>query len=348
MARKNLLANLINDPAKPDNDRARVHEANNERPEARIKHTGALGAVTRSIDALAAKAAAAGEIEKKLVEGEVVIELDTEVVDGSFISDRLSEDDQAFRELLEAIRLRGQDSPILVRPHPTSPGRYQVAFGHRRLKVAKILGTRVRAVVKKLDDRSHVVAQGQENSARADLSFIERAFFARGLEEANFDRETIMAALTVDKTTISKMLLLFVRIPKDILATIQNAYPVGRDRWNNLSASLASEEVLENARALIQRSDYLDASPVDRFFQLEKLVKAKVPRQGAASQRKSKLRSWQEHRGRVSAKIRANDKRYSLVLEAKDALPFGAFIEDNLQRLYQEFEGQQKSVTNGD
>ena len=94
------------------------------------------------------------------------------------------QDDDGYRALLDAVRERGRTSLILVRPYPDEAGRYQVAFGHRRLKAARDLGRAVRAVVKTLDDRALVLAQGQENSARANLSFIERALFARRLEDA--------------------------------------------------------------------------------------------------------------------------------------------------------------------
>lgn len=69
---------------------------------------------------------------------------------------------EQFKELLEAIKERGQDSPVLVRPHPKLDGRYQIVFGLRRVRVARELGRKVRAVVKALDDKTHVIAQGQE------------------------------------------------------------------------------------------------------------------------------------------------------------------------------------------
>ena len=218
MARKNVLSNLIAPasekltPVNPVQDEHRQHVT--------YKGIGALGAVTRSIDALAAKADAAKEIEAKLTAGEVVIELEPDQIEESFVSDRLAHSDQQFQELVEAMRVRGQDSPILVRPHPAKDGVYQIAFGHRRAKAARLLGRPVRAVVKALTDRDHVIAQGQENSARADLSFLERATFAGELETRGFDRETIMAALSADKTTVSKMLSVVNRIPKAVRAGI--------------------------------------------------------------------------------------------------------------------------------
>ena len=53
--------------------------------------------------------------------------------------------------------------------------------------------------------RRLVLAQGKENSERRDLSFIERAMFAVHLEERGFDRNVVMAALSVDKSEAAKL-----------------------------------------------------------------------------------------------------------------------------------------------
>ena len=75
---------------------------------------GASRSMLSSIGELAAQAAKA----ERLLEGETVVDLDPSLIDGSFVSDRMEDDDEAFAELAAAIRERGQDSPILVRPHP--------------------------------------------------------------------------------------------------------------------------------------------------------------------------------------------------------------------------------------
>jgi ParB family chromosome partitioning protein len=239
--------------------------------------------VTRSIDALAAKADAAKAIEAKLTAGETVIELDPDLIEDSFVSDRLVQLDAKFEELVEAIRARGQDSPILVRPHPSASGKYQIAFGHRRARVAKTLGRPVRAVVKKLDDRDHVIAQGQENSARADLSFIERAMFAGRLEERGFDRETVMSALSADKTTVSKMFSVINRIPADIVAAIGPALAVGRDRWHDLATRFDLAENGARAQALIAQTAFQEAAPEERFDRLARALASPLETKGCAA-----------------------------------------------------------------
>lgn len=137
-----------------------------------------------------------------------VVDLDPAFVDTSFVSDRLDEDDEAYQELLAAIRERGQDSPILVRPHPELSGRFQTVFGHRRVKVARQLGRPVRAVVKKMGDEDHVIAQGQENAARANLSFIERTLFADRILKRGHTPDTVKSALALDDTTSRRCVLL--------------------------------------------------------------------------------------------------------------------------------------------
>ena len=119
------------------------------------------------------------ENSMRVLEGETVVKLDPDLLDASAFADRISDDEEEFAGLVEAIKQAGQSSPILVRPHPDEPNRYMIVYGHRRARAAKELGIKVRAVIKPLQDIAHVIAQGQENTARANLSFIEKSLFAK-------------------------------------------------------------------------------------------------------------------------------------------------------------------------
>ncbi|WP_242224547.1 plasmid partitioning protein RepB [Shinella zoogloeoides] len=335
MARKNILSNLIAPasekltPVNPGPEEHRQHVT--------YKGIGALGAVTRSIDALAAKADAAKEIEAKLTAGEVVIELEPDQIEESFVSDRLVHSDQQFQELVEAMRVRGQDSPILVRPHPAKEGVYQIAFGHRRAKAARLLGRPVRAVVKALTDRDHVIAQGQENSARADLSFLERATFAGELETRGFDRETIMAALSADKTTVSKMLSVVNRIPKAVRVGIGPALSIGRDRWHELATRFDEPANEDRAVEFLARERIKLRSPEERF----NLVSGHLAKgDGPAAAHKPAPATWE--RKDVQANIKANGRQYTIALKAADAAGFGAYITRNLDSLYEAYRSENK------
>lgn len=315
MARKNPFANLMDEPV-----------AAEERPSLDYAIKGASKSILRSIDEMAERA-------DKLLEGQTVVELDPALVDASFVRDRLDEDDQDYQELLEAIRERGQDSPILVRPHPKQQGRYMVVFGHRRLKVAAALGRKVRAVVKELDDRSHVVAQGQENSARANLSFIEKALFAAELSRLNYDRDnqTVLAALSIDRATLSKMLSV-TAIPLAVLEAIGAAKGIGRDRWYELKQRLEKTSNLEKALAFVATDAFAGLEGDARFEAL--FTHVKQASRPAEKRQKAFAKTWASQDKRLTASMKSDGKSFTLAMKAKDAAGFGEYLSDKLAALY--------------
>jgi ParB family chromosome partitioning protein len=308
---------------------------------------GAFGAVTRSIDDLAAKAQAAGDIEARLTAGETVVDLDPSTVDDSFMPDRLEHDDQAFRELVDAMRARGQDSPILVRQHPAHAGRYQVAFGHRRLRAARALRRDVRAVVKNLSDRDLLLAQGQENSARADLSFIERSLFAHKLEQGGYDREMIMSALSVDKTFLSRMISVAKAIPLEIIEKIGPAPAVGRGRWIEVASSFETSEALQLAKLIIASPDFDKADSDARFEMLHTQLVAAVP----ATKEKSPSRNeqgraaaqfWATHAGERIARVSNTERSFTLAIDSQAAPGFGDYLLAQMDSLYADYNEKRK------
>ncbi|WLS00701.1 plasmid partitioning protein RepB [Shinella sumterensis] len=321
MARKNPFMNIMGDPA-PDDNKAILQYTNK----------GASKSLIHSLDELAAQA-------DRLLEGEAVVELDPDIIDGSFVRDRLEDDEEDFADLLAAIRDRGQDSPILVRPHPTTPGRYMVVFGHRRLRAAKALSRKVRAVVKDLKDSDHLVAQGQENSARANLSFIEKALFAAEIARRQFDGDNAIAlsALSIDRATFSKMMAVST-IPKEILDGVGAAKGIGRDRWYELKNLLERPSTLEQASSFIRSEDFKAKTGDDRFNSLLAFVKSlgKQPRP-----KNAKTQKWSSDDKAMSADIRNDGKTYTFALKAKNAAGFGDYIAENLAELYRAYRSKQ-------
>jgi ParB family chromosome partitioning protein len=329
MSRKNLLAKISGEPE--------LTAVNSEppRPAPQNFAKGAFGAVTRGIDDLAARARAAGELEAKLIAGQTVIDLDPEIVEDSVFRDRIARDDEDFAALVNAIAERGQDSPILVRPHPAAPGRYQVAFGHRRLRAARRLARPVRAVVKALSDRDLALAQGQENSARANLSFIERALFAYGLEAAGQDRETIMSALGVDKTVVSRMVSVAARVPHEVIQAIGAAPSAGRDRWVELAELLAREGAEPVWRAALDSAEFA-ASPPDARFDI---LHARLARAAAAPRkpRPAKARYWATAEGKRLVRVESTPRNLTLAIDQRAAPGFGEFVLAQMDALYESY-----------
>ena len=343
MARKNLLTGLTE--RKTPNGQAE-EGAPPRSPSAAFSGRGAFGAVTRTIDDLAARADAARALEARLTAGEMVVELDPGLVDHSFITDRMETDDESYRALRASIAATGQDSPILVRPHPAAQGRYQVAFGHRRLRAAVDLGRSVRCVVKSLTDRDLVIAQGQENSARADLSFIERGRFAQALEEGGYDRDTIMQALTIDKSTLSRLISVVNRLPSDIVEAIGPAPLAGRDRWVDLATVYAERVVERPVDPLLESAEFKGAPSDLRFemlFEHLSYVEARPPEpeRAPAPPRPPRVvrkpKPWVSRTGAQVATVTVSEQAFVLTIDKTVAKDFGEFLMSRIGPLYEEY-----------
>lgn len=170
-------------------------------------------------------------VHDALAKGMAVVEVEPGLIDGSFVRDRIEGDEAGFAEFRASIEARGQEVPILIRPHPESQGRYQVAYGHRRLRAVADLGRKVRAVVRPMTEAELVIAQGVENSARKDLTYIEKAVFAMRLEDRGFERPVIMDALSTDKGELSKLISVARDVPEHLVSAIGPAPKAGRRRW---------------------------------------------------------------------------------------------------------------------
>ena len=318
------------EPELPAGNPGEAAEAPAERPEAPrpLVRSGAVGAMGRSLGRIAS---AAAEARAMVASGDRVVELDTALVDGSFVQDRLAgapEDHAAFVAL---IRERGQQVPILVRPHPTQEGRYQVAYGHRRLRAAAELGRPVRAVVKALTDEDLVVAQGQENSARADLSYIERALFAIALEDRGFDRATIMAALAVEKTQLSRLIGIGRAVPAALAAAVGPAPKAGRPRWTALVEALGRDGAGETASRTLAAPDFADLPSDDRFARLFSALTAPPPRPAPEPA------IWTNLGGRPVVRVDRNRQGTQLTIDDRLEPDFAAYLIQTLPQLYAAF-----------
>lgn len=223
-----------------------------------------------------------------------------------------------------------------------------IVFGHRRARVARELGVPVRAVIKNIEDIAHIVAQGQENTARANLSFIEKALFAKKLLGMGQSKHTIKSALMIDDTLLSRMLSVAETIPPTVIEALGAAKAVGRDRWEELKKLVAHPENAEFARQEITSEQFLAKDAPERFnFLLARLVASrKSPRKMGA--RNAELASWAADDQLVAASIQNTGKTYSLLLKSKHASEFGQFISSNFDSLYQAFRATKANKEAGD
>ncbi|MEX5600739.1 plasmid partitioning protein RepB [Pseudophaeobacter sp. C1-32P7] len=302
MARKNLLKGLMEGTAEPQEGDASPARVDASRPR---YNTGAIGVVSKSIADLKSRS---------------VTEIDPDLIDSGGLQDRL--DAGGIDELARAIRDYGQQVPVLLRPNPENPDRFQVVYGRRRVAALRALGATVKAMVRALDDRELVIAQGQENSARKDLTFIERANFARQMRDAGYDRKVICDALHTDKTLVSRMLSVADRIPVDLIEAIGAAPGMGRDRWMKLADSLGGQDMTSEALG-----DTSDARFEAVMAELNAPKPPALPPAAIKATDGADLATTDRKRGKTV-----------LTLNTKSAPGFDDWLVENLARLHRDWQ----------
>lgn len=267
---------------------------------------GAVKAMGLSLNAMSREAEEARLLRQALSEGERIVTIHPEKIDSSFVEDRLlldDQDDEDLAALIESMRESGQQVPVLLRNHPEKPGRYQTAYGHRRIRAASRLGIEVKAIVRSLSDDELVLAQGKENAERRNLSFIERAVFAKNLLARGFDRKVIGEALSVQKSELSRLLQVVESVPDTIIRAVGAAPKAGRDRWMKLGELLTSEKAQASAVAEVSGSAF-QSSASDERFQLvfNQLSKPERPQ-------RSEPTPLKDSKGKVFAQVHNDGKK---------------------------------------
>lgn len=163
-------------------------------------------------------------------------EISVDEIRDSRIRDRIDINED-LNSLVDSLRANGQQIPILVRI--VEGGGYEIVVGRRRLAATRRMGLpRIKAFVAKMDDREAFVAQGIENSARLETSYIERARAAAQGVEAGYEQKDIAEFLNISPTLVNFMVKTFEALGEDLVQTIGPARGVGRRNWDKLVAGM--------------------------------------------------------------------------------------------------------------
>ena len=127
MGRKNLLAGLDDDELTAVNfGPATGGDAPKRLAQPTLGSRGAVGAMSRSLEMISAERRAALVLGERIAAGQNVVEIDTGLIDPSFVTDRLKGTDQDHTNLKELIRQHGQQVPVLLRPTPANQGAFRL------------------------------------------------------------------------------------------------------------------------------------------------------------------------------------------------------------------------------
>lgn len=135
---------------------------------------------------------------------------------------RRAVDPASLDELAASIRARGVLQPLLARPHPDIPARYQIVAGERRWRAAQRAGVHeVPVLVRSLSDVEAMAAALVENLQRQDLNPIEEAEgYRRLVDEFSLSQEALGDAVGKSRSHIANTLRLL-NLPPRVQAEVR-------------------------------------------------------------------------------------------------------------------------------
>lgn len=199
-----------------------------------------------------------------------------------------------FKQLKDEIRSAGGNvQPIKVRPHPTKPGRFEVVFGHRRLRACRELGLPVKAMVAKASDQELFIDMDRENRSREDLRPYEQgAMYVKAIRDGLFKTQVELAEATGTDVGIVSKSIAIAKLPAQILKAFKSPLDI-QYRWakplgdmvekhaERLADNLAKLSTADSVASLVADDDgdlaNKQLTPAEIFVILTDLSEPKSP-----------------------------------------------------------------------
>jgi ParB family transcriptional regulator, chromosome partitioning protein len=189
---------------------------------------------------------------------------------------RMTFDEAALAELAASVKEHGVLQPVLVRPHPTDPHRYQIVAGERRWRASRAAGLHeIPALIEQLDDDTALEIALIENLQREDLSPLEEAvMYDRMVSDHGYSVRRLAQKIGKDKGYVENRLRLadapteikqLVSLRKD---TVSHAYELLKVEDPRRRRRLA-EQVASGELSLIKLRERIEGRP--------KVARADVP-----------------------------------------------------------------------
>ncbi|MCX2720940.1 plasmid partitioning protein RepB [Roseibium salinum] len=285
-----------------------------------------------------------GNVGKALtsLSADTVLSLNPDKIDPSPFRDRFETDAEAadaLQDLKASIEAEGQKLPVLVRPHPSEEGRYQLAYGHRRTAVLQELHretdkpetVRVRAYVRELTDAELIREQSLENGVRENLSWIEQALWAVQLKNAGIKQREMEPILGQKETNISVLLKVANAIPDDIVHAIGRAKGVGRPAWVEFSKLFDDQKAADRIRRIVTEPAFLEGDGAERMRLASRAAKGRQ-KSDATKPAQVEIRSA----GKVVGKFKATASSSTMTFPKAEAR-FARWLTEKLPDLHADF-----------
>jgi ParB family chromosome partitioning protein len=191
----------------------------------------------------------------------------------NFIESRLAYSD--IDDIANSLSKLGQLAPILLRPHPTIEGKFQIIYGNRRVAAARRLGwNTISSTVTEMSDTEAMIRAFSENIDRKDLSDYEIALFLEKLHVSSLKTYAELSELVQkSKAYISQHIAMLHLFPESVGTEIERSKVLRalterharalikiegtNERWNTaklaVSAGLDVREIERMCSALSRR-----------------------------------------------------------------------------------------------
>lgn len=136
---------------------------------------------------------------------------------------RTAIDPAHLADLIASVRQQGILQPILARPHPGAPGRYQIIAGERRWRAAQAAGLHeVPVLVRPLSDTDAMAASLVENLQREDLDPIEEGqAYKRLVGEFGLTQDQLAALVGKSRSHVANTMRLL-QLPGGVQVHVQS------------------------------------------------------------------------------------------------------------------------------
>ncbi|MEX1107902.1 MAG: ParB/RepB/Spo0J family partition protein [Dongiaceae bacterium] len=191
-------------------------------------------------------------------------------------------DQKELSALAQSIRINGMLQPILVRPHPTKPGEFEIVAGERRWRAAQEATLHEVPVVERvLDDRAALELAILENVQRADLTPVEEAEgYRRLIEEFGHTQELLATELGKSRSHVTNLLRLL-SLPEPVRAMIDN----GELRYAHARALVGRGDAHALAKQIV--AEGLSARQVEALVSPADPARGRRKARGAGSGKKA-------------------------------------------------------------
>ncbi len=199
---------------------------------------------------------------------------------------------EELAELAHSIKENGLLQPLLLRPAPKAPGKYELVAGERRLRAVQKLGwKRVPAVIREVDDDTLLVLALVENLQREALNPMEEAEGYQALMDMHgLSHAQIGRSVGKSRSTVANMVRLL-QLP----ASVRKFVEVGSLTSGHARALLALDD--QNGMAGLARKAIKEGWSVremERHAGVESVKNTKRPKRRTPNRRDPVLRALEE------------------------------------------------------